>query len=108
MPESHTLLTRSQPSPCSPPMPRPLPPPAVDIKAESTHAGNLGHSWAPFLYTVSLMHCMTVSLAAGGVGLGMMWGRDKAKSLIQEAGFKVEELPIPGDGFNTHFLCTPM
>jgi hypothetical protein len=45
----------------------------VDITASSTLADNLDHSLGPFLYTISCMHCMTVSLAAGGMGLGTMW-----------------------------------
>ena len=33
------------------------------------------------------MHCMTVSLAQGGEGLGAMWGQEKARQLLAEAGF---------------------
>ncbi|NBD18736.1 MAG: methyltransferase domain-containing protein [Cyanobacteria bacterium] len=32
-----------------------------DIRASSDVSGNLDHPFAPFLYTVSCMHCMTVS-----------------------------------------------
>lgn len=47
----------------------------VDITASSTLADNLDHPLGPFLYTIiSCMHCMTVSLAAGGMGLGTMLG----------------------------------
>lgn len=42
---------------------------------------------APLLYTISCMHCMTVSLAQGGMGLGAMWGRDVACRMLGEAGF---------------------
>ena len=42
----------------------------VDTSASSELAENMGHPLAPFLYTVSCMHCMTVSLAYGGAGLG--------------------------------------
>ena len=60
----------------------------------------------PFLYTVSLMHCMPVGLVGGGAGLGMMWGRQKAVQMLNEAGFKtVQVLDIPEDPFNLHFLC---
>ena len=46
----------------------------VDITASNTLADNLDHPLGPFLYTISCMHCMTVSLAAGGMGLGTMCG----------------------------------
>lgn len=78
----------------------------VDIAARSDLADNLEHPMGPFLYTVSLMHCMPVGLADGGAGLGMMWGREKAVNLLQQGGFrKVEVLQIPNDPFNFHFFC---
>lgn len=58
-----------------------------DISASSEVQNNLEHPLAPFLYTASTMHCMTVSLAQGGVGLGTMWGREKAQEMLREAGF---------------------
>ena len=79
----------------------------VDIAADSRTARNLDHPMGAFLYTVSLMHCLPVGLVEGGEGLGMMWGRQKATALLQEAGFydvKVSE--IPEDPFNLHFFCT--
>jgi 2-polyprenyl-3-methyl-5-hydroxy-6-metoxy-1,4-benzoquinol methylase len=44
------------------------------IAGSSHHHNNLDHPIGPFLYTISCMHCMTVSLAQGGEGLGAMWG----------------------------------
>jgi 2-polyprenyl-3-methyl-5-hydroxy-6-metoxy-1,4-benzoquinol methylase len=58
-----------------------------DISASSEVQNNLEHPVAPFLYTVSTMHCMTVSLAQGGMGLGTMWGREKAQEMLRAAGF---------------------
>lgn len=58
-----------------------------DIHAHSHVHDNLDHPLGTLLYTVSCMHCMTVSLAQGGDGLGAMWGREKAMELLQEAGF---------------------
>jgi SAM-dependent methyltransferase len=58
-----------------------------DIHASSTHHGDLDHPAGTFLYTVSTMHCMTVSLAAGGLGLGTMWGRELAQKMLRDAGF---------------------
>ncbi|MEX2654613.1 MAG: class I SAM-dependent methyltransferase [Acidimicrobiia bacterium] len=39
------------------------------------------------LYGVSLLFCMTQSLAAGGAGLGTAWGPERAETLCREAGF---------------------
>ncbi|MFH2066826.1 MAG: methyltransferase domain-containing protein [Pseudomonadota bacterium] len=78
----------------------------VDIAAGSDLSRNLDHPMGPFLYTVSLMHCMPVGLVDNGSGLGMMWGREKALDMLARAGFsdiKVES--IPEDSFNDHFLC---
>jgi SAM-dependent methyltransferase len=50
----------------------------ADIAASSKLSENLDHPLGPFFYTVSCMHCMTVSLADGGMGLGAMWGEQKA------------------------------
>ena len=78
----------------------------VDIAAGTKLAENLDHPMGPFLYTVSLMHCMPVGLVDGGNGLGMMWGREKAVEMLGEAGFeRVEVLAVPDDPFNLHFLC---
>jgi ubiquinone/menaquinone biosynthesis C-methylase UbiE len=77
----------------------------VDIAAESNLADNLSHPMGPFLYTVSLMHCMPVGLVDDGAGLGMMWGRQKAVDMLEEAGFQnIEVLEMPDDPFNLHFL----
>ena len=78
----------------------------VDIAASSHLSDNKDHPMGPFLYTVSLMHCMPVGLVDGGEGLGMMWGRQRAVQMLNEAGFQdVQVLDIPEDSFNLHFLC---
>lgn len=58
-----------------------------DIHGSSHVHNNTGHPIGPLLYTISCMHCMTVSLAQGGEGLGAMWGQEKARQLLAEAGF---------------------
>jgi SAM-dependent methyltransferase len=40
-----------------------------------------------FLYTLSCLQSLPVSLAAGGAGLGAMWGEPRARQLLAEAGF---------------------
>ncbi|MFQ6024864.1 MAG: class I SAM-dependent methyltransferase, partial [Acidiferrobacterales bacterium] len=59
-----------------------------DIKGSSHVHNNLEHPIGTFLYTVSCMHCMTVSLAQGGEGLGAMWGEEKTREYLQKAGFR--------------------
>ncbi len=59
-----------------------------DIDANSDVEGNYDHPIAPFLYAVSCMHCMTVSLSANGEGLGTVWGRRVAQEYLNRAGFK--------------------
>ena len=78
----------------------------VDIAAESNLADNMTHPMGPFLYTVSLMHCMPVGLVDGGTGLGMMWGREKAVEMLEHAGFQqVQVSEMPEDNFNFHFFA---
>jgi ubiquinone/menaquinone biosynthesis C-methylase UbiE len=58
-----------------------------DIKGSSHVHKNIGHPIGTFLYAISTMHCMTVSLAQGGEGLGAMWGEEKTREYLQNAGF---------------------
>ena len=46
-----------------------------DIAASSQVQNNIDHPGGPLLYTLSCMHCMTVSLAENGAGLGHHVGR---------------------------------
>ena len=59
-----------------------------DIKGSSQVYKNIDHPLGTFLYTVSCMHCMTVSLAQGGEGLGAMWGEEKTREYLTRAGFR--------------------
>jgi len=78
-----------------------------DIRASSALERNLDHPAAPLLYTISTMHCMSVSLGAGGVGLGTMWGEEQARAMLAEAGFaRVEVRQLPHDIFNDYYICT--
>lgn len=81
----------------------------VDIRAASAVEDNLDLPWAPFLYTVSTMHCMTVSLGLDGDGLGTMWGEQVATRMLHEAGFTdVAIHTIEGDAFNTYYVARRM
>jgi SAM-dependent methyltransferase len=78
----------------------------VDIAASSTLSDNVTHPFGPFLYTVSAMHCMTVSLADGGMGLGAMWGEQTARQMLADAGFaSVEVRQVDGDVLNNYYIA---
>jgi ubiquinone/menaquinone biosynthesis C-methylase UbiE len=77
-----------------------------DIRSSIHLHKNMDHSAAPFLYTVSCMHCMTVSLAQGGPGLGAMWGEEKALEMLANAGFtNVEVRQLPHDFQNSYYIA---
>lgn len=78
----------------------------VDIKASSRLEENVGVPLSTFLYTCSLMHCMTVSLALGGAGLGTAWGRQLATSMLVDAGFDdVRVAEIESDPTNNYYIA---
>jgi 2-polyprenyl-3-methyl-5-hydroxy-6-metoxy-1,4-benzoquinol methylase len=58
-----------------------------DISGTGHVHKDVEHPIGTLLYTVSCMHCMTVSLAQGGEGLGAMWGEEKTHEYLQRAGF---------------------
>ena len=81
----------------------------VDTSASSKLAENVDHPLAPFLYTVSCMHCMTVSLADGGMGLGAMWGEQTARKMLGDAGFaSIEAVRVDGDIVNAYIIATKL
>ncbi|MBD2365434.1 class I SAM-dependent methyltransferase, partial [Anabaena minutissima FACHB-250] len=76
-----------------------------DIRASSNLHGNLDHPIAPLFYTISCLHCMTVSLSAGGMGLGAMWGEEKALEMLKAAGFtSVEIKQLDHDFVNNYYI----
>jgi ubiquinone/menaquinone biosynthesis C-methylase UbiE len=78
----------------------------VDFRASSTLAENIDHPLGTFFYTISCMHCMTVSLADGGMGLGTMWGEQKAEEMLREAGFRsIDTAYVEDDIVNTYYIC---
>jgi SAM-dependent methyltransferase len=77
-----------------------------DIAGSSHVHKNMDHPLGPFLYAVSTMHCMTVSLAQDGDGLGTMWGEEKAMEMLEEAGFaRVEIERLPHDFVNSYYVA---
>lgn len=78
-----------------------------DIAGSSYVQNNMDHPIGPLLYTISTMHCTTVSLAQGGAGLGTMWGEEKARKMLADAGFtNVEAEQLPHDFGNSYFIVT--
>jgi cyclopropane fatty-acyl-phospholipid synthase-like methyltransferase len=76
-----------------------------DIHGSCHHHNNHDHPLGPMLYTVSCMHCMTVSLAQNGAGLGAMWGRETAETMLKTAGFKhIDVYQLPHDIQNDYYL----
>ena len=81
---------------------------AQDVKGSSHHHLNRDHPLGTLIYTMSCMHCMTVSLAQGGEGLGAMWGRETAERYFRDAGFRsVEVHELAHDPFNYFYVCRP-
>lgn len=77
-----------------------------DIKGSSHVYNNISHPLGTFLYAASCMHCMTVSLAQGGDGLGAMWGEEKTREYLERAGFRsVETRNLPHDVQNNWYIA---
>jgi 2-polyprenyl-3-methyl-5-hydroxy-6-metoxy-1,4-benzoquinol methylase len=76
-----------------------------DINGSEDITKNMEHPLATLLYTISTMHCMTVSLAQGGLGLGTMWGMEKANRMLREAGFtNIQQNTLEHDPMNSYFV----
>ena len=77
-----------------------------DILASTPLKDNISHPLGTFLYTISCLHCMSVSLSQNGAGLGAMWGKEKAVSMLKEAGFvNIEVKTLPHDFQNYYYIC---
>lgn len=88
-----------------------LAPDGLYLMMEPNASSNLEDNLNPhgaLLYGVSLLHCMTQSLARGGEGLGAAWGRQKAEEYCREAGFTGFDL-LEGisNRFSSFYLVTP-
>jgi SAM-dependent methyltransferase len=77
----------------------------LDVHASSRLEENLDAPMTAFLYTVSTMHCMTVSLAHGGAGLGTAWGTELATRMLREAGFGDVALVERVDPMNSLYIA---
>ena len=78
---------------------------ALEPRASSNLEENLANPFAAWMYGVSVLHCMTVSLAEGGAGLGTAWGAQTARQYLAAAGFtSVEVVEAPGPQ-NSIYIC---
>jgi 2-polyprenyl-3-methyl-5-hydroxy-6-metoxy-1,4-benzoquinol methylase len=78
----------------------------VDVKASSQLEDNVGVPLAAYIYAVSTMHCMSVSLAFDGAGLGTAWGWQLATSMLQESGFTdVDVRELETDPINYYYVA---
>ena len=78
-----------------------------DINGTSHLHKDLEHPLAALLYTISCMHCMTVSLAQGGDGLGTMWGEEKTREYLRQAGFRsITTHKLAHDIINNWYVVT--
>ena len=76
-----------------------------DIGGSAHLENNIDFPFAALLYTISTVHCMPVSLAQNGAGLGAMWGWETAKRMLQEVGFQqIERNVLPHDPMNVWFV----
>ncbi len=80
----------------------------ADMYASSNLEDNVDLPWASFLYAVSAVHCMSVSLAQGGDGLGTAWGVELAERMLGEAGFgSVEQHRLESNPIGVYFVARP-
>ncbi len=77
----------------------------IDFKFSSNVEENIGNPFAPLYYGVSTMHCMTVSLAEEGAGLGTVWGLQTARRMLTEAGFINVEIVDSPRPQNCIYVC---
>lgn len=76
--------------------------------AADTLAENMGNPMAAVLYSVSTLHCLTVSLAQDGAGIGTVFGERLARRLLWDAGFEDPAVyPAPGDPLGAIYVTSP-
>jgi 2-polyprenyl-3-methyl-5-hydroxy-6-metoxy-1,4-benzoquinol methylase len=77
-----------------------------DIACSSDLEDNIGRPMAAMIFAFSVFHCMTVSLAYGGEGLGTAWGTQRAERMLAEAGFAdVVTRSVADDPLNVYYVA---
>jgi SAM-dependent methyltransferase len=76
--------------------------------AADTLEANIGNPMAPAMYSVSTLHCLTVSLAHDGAGIGTAFGEQHARQLLTDAGFDDPTVsPAPGQPLAAVYVTRP-
>jgi SAM-dependent methyltransferase len=79
---------------------------AFEPHASSNLEDNVAHPLAPFLYAISTLHCLTISLAHDGAGLGTVWGEQVAREMLRDAGFsRVTVCEVPDEPVNALYVA---
>jgi SAM-dependent methyltransferase len=74
-------------------------------RVSSNLEDNIGNPMAPLVYSSSTLHCLPVSLAHDGAGLGTAFGEQLARRLLADAGFAdVAVHDAPGDPMDAVFV----
>lgn len=77
-----------------------------DIAMSSNLEDNVGNPLAATAFAFSVFHCLTVSLAYGGEGLGTAWGEQLALEKLGKAGFReVGTAQVEGDPLNIYYVA---
>jgi 2-polyprenyl-3-methyl-5-hydroxy-6-metoxy-1,4-benzoquinol methylase len=58
-----------------------------EVAASSHLTRNTDNRYAPMLYAMSLLHSVPAALGQDGDALGTMWGEERARQMLIEAGF---------------------
>jgi SAM-dependent methyltransferase len=77
----------------------------VDTNFATRLEDNIADPYAPLSFGISLLFCVPTSIATGGSGLGAMWGRERARRMLADAGFTdvaVFDTPRPQ---NCMYVC---
>jgi SAM-dependent methyltransferase len=77
----------------------------VEHKFSSDLTDNLENRFAPLYYSLSTLHCLTVSLAEGGAGLGAIWGEQATRRMLAETGFGNVEMVNSPRPQNCVYVC---
>jgi SAM-dependent methyltransferase len=78
----------------------------VEPRVSSRLEDNLANPVAPLVYAASVMHCLQVSLAEDGEGLGTAFGEQVARQLLADAGLHVVDVQeAPGDPMDAVFVA---
>eukprot|EP00057_Strongylocentrotus_purpuratus_P006465 XP_011660939.1 PREDICTED: uncharacterized protein LOC763009 isoform X2 [Strongylocentrotus purpuratus] len=79
----------------------------IDIDCKTKHSENSSNDYCSMLYSMSLFHCLPISLFfEGSVGLGTCWGREKATEFLKDAGFRVDSITKPLGSSQAHYMCS--